>query len=228
MTGFPNMLADLSGTSGEVFGVSSALLIRMAVLLAMGCVIAVCLSFVVRSLKFGSAVVGGMFGGALAAGGFLLATPQFGEMTAYLVAAALLCLAMTLMIAHARPHAAAKADGKKAAATSQPAASPAPAASRAAPKPDPKPDPKSDPDPAPSAQSPSAPAPKKEPAPEKAPAPEPATPPAPESKSVAQDAASAPPPKDKTAPKAAQKPSGMPKAKPKSSGSTSPAWMQDH
>lgn len=224
MTGFPNMLADLSGTSGEVFGVSSALLIRMAVLLAMGCVIAICLSFVVRSLKFGSAIVGGMLGGALAAGGFLLATPQFGEMTAYLVAAALLGLAMTLMIAHARPHAAAKADGKKAAATSQPAASPAPAASQAAPKPAPK----SDPDPAPSAQSPSAPAPKKEPAPEKAPAPEPATPPAPESKSVAQDAASAPPPKDKTAPKAAQKPSGMPKAKPKSSGSTSPAWMQDH
>ena len=241
MTGISNMLADLSDNSVQLLTVSSDILIRMGVLLGLGWVIAIFLSFFVRNLRFKSALLGGTVSGALAAGGYLFSTSQFNEIIAYLIAAALLVLGMTLMVAHARP-CPAKADKKESAATSQSATAPAPAASQAAPKADPKPDPK--PDPAPVAMSSSTPAPEKKAAPEPAEKPEskPATPtvtgkkaaPSPISHTVTKNDTATPPTKDtapkaapKATPKATGKPSGTPMGQPKSS-SGSPAWMQDH
>ena len=237
MTGSSYILADVATNGGEALAISQALLIRLAVMLAAGCVTGVFLGFIVRGLKVGSALVGGTLGGGLAAVGFLLAAPMFGETIGFTVAGGLLALAMTLMISHARPCAATADDDNEPDALTASLSSPVPMKTQAAAKRAPKPDPKSDPDPAPSAKSHAAPeldpdpAPadesESEPAPEKTSAPDPSglsqallKTAAPESKTAPKedDEADAPPPESeapqKAAPlahqKATKKPSAIP------------------
>ena len=90
MTGVSYILADVFGNGGEALVISDALLIRLAVWPVLGCVIAISVSFLVRNLRLGSALVGGSFGGVLAAIAFLLAVQRFSEMAGHLIAAGLL------------------------------------------------------------------------------------------------------------------------------------------
>ena len=103
MTGISYILADVATNGVEALVISQAMLMQMAVVLAAGCVTGVFLGFIVRGLGVGSALVGGTLGGVLAAMGFLLAEPMFGETIGFIVAGGLLSLAMTLMISRARP-----------------------------------------------------------------------------------------------------------------------------
>ena len=154
MTGIPYILADVATNAAETLTISEPLLNRLAVLLAAGCVTGLFLGFFVRGLRVGSAVAGGTIGGVLAAVGFLLVGPMYGEMIGFIVAGGLLALSMTLMLVRARPCAAEADDDEADAMTtlSSPVPMKTQAAAKTAPKPDPKPDPKSDPDPVPSAK----------------------------------------------------------------------------
>ncbi len=248
MTGIPYILADVATNGGEALAISQALLIRTAIVLAAGCVTGVFLSFIVRGLAVGSALVSGTLGGVLAAVGFLLAAPMFGETIGFIVAGGLLSLAMTLMISRARRREATADDDEPDALTTS-VSSPVPvktqAAAKPVSKPDPKPDPMSDPDPAPKPQSKPDPKPASRLNASSGMPPEPAKTAAPESKTAPKkdDEADAPPPESEAPQKAAQKapqkatkkPSAMPsppkpdlKPKPTSGSSSSPAWMQDH
>ncbi len=251
MTGIPYILADVATNGGEALAISQALLIRMAIVLAAGCVTGVFLSFIVRGLAFGSALVSGTLGGVLAAVGLLLAAPMFGETLGFIVAGGLLSLAMTLMISRARRREATADDDEPDALTTS-VSSPVPvktqAAAKPASKPDPKPDPMSDPmsdpDPAPKPQSKPDPKPASRLNASSGMPPEPAKTAAPESKTAPKkDDEAAAPPESEAPQKAAQeapqkatkKPSAMPsppkpdlKPKPTSGSSSSPAWMQDH
>ncbi len=246
MTGIPYILADVATNVGEALAISQALLIRMAIVLAAGCVTGVFLSFIVRGLAFGSALVSGTLGGVLAAVGLLLAAPMFGETLGFIVAGGLLSLAMTLMISRARRREATADDDEPDALTTS-VSSPVPVKTQAAAKPVSKPDPKPDPmsDPASKPQSKPDPKPASRLNASSGMPPEPAKTAAPESKTAPKedDEAAAPPPESEAPQKAAQKapqkatkkPSAMPsppkpnlKPKPTQGSSSSPAWMQDH
>ncbi len=230
--------ADWSSWSVVMGSLSAPLALRLAVWLVLGCGVGICLSFFVRNLRRGRALVGGALGGLLAAGGFFMAVQPVGEMVGHLLAAAILGLGMALMITLARVRRA-EADGMKPVAKSKSASGPAPVAAKqlaSAPKPAPKPAPAAqsssapspDPKPAPAAQSSSAPAPETqdEAAEESAPDPDP------ESESAPAADSSSPPPKAEAAPKASKQPRALPtpkKTKPKKAKAGSGAdWLQDH
>ena len=220
MTGVPYIVASVTATGGEVLAVdwssvsaltdslTGALLVRVAVWLALGCVVAIGLSFLVRKLRLGTALVGGTLVGILAAVAFLLALPPFGETLAHAIAAGLLGLGVALMIARARPGAA-KADGGDSTQVSQPASSRAPAVSGSPAKPDQKEKPaaKTPPEPAATAD-------------EK-------TPPAPESQAPPEAETSSPPLNKEAAPKATKKAVAKPAPKKPQPGKaqTKPSWM---
>jgi len=235
MTGISYILADVATNGGEALVISQSLLIRLAVVLAVGCLTGLFLGFFVRGITAGFSLVGGTLGGVLAAVGFLLAAPMFGEVIGFTVAGGLLSLAMTLMISRARP-CAATADDDEPDALDTSLSSPVPSmtqvAAMPAPKADPKPDPKSDPDPAPADESES------EPAPTRTSAPDPPGLAPALLKTAAPEPKAAPTQDDEAGQKATKKPIAMPSPpkpimKPKPTkgsqgSSTSPAWMQDH
>ncbi len=89
---------DWSSWSALMESVSGPLAMRLAAWLGGGCAVGICLSLFVRGRR-GRALVGGTFGGLLAAGAFLMAAPPLGEMTGHLLAGGILGLVLALMIA---------------------------------------------------------------------------------------------------------------------------------
>ncbi len=211
MTGVPYNVASVAATGGEALAVdwssvsalmdslTGALLVRVAVWLALGCVVAIGLSFLVRKLRLGTALFGGTLVGILAAVAFLLALPSFGETLAHAIAAGLLGLGVALMIARARPGPSTPVAEKKA---SPPEPAPAPAKAQKE-----KPAAKTPAEPAATAD-------------EK-------TPPAPESQAPPEAETSSPPPNKEAAPKATKKAVAKPAPKKPQPGKaqTRPSWM---
>ncbi len=96
------MLSQVASDPSNGLQISSELLIHSAGWLAAGCVIGLCASLVVRSLRVKAGLIGGLLAGVLAAVGFILASAKSGEVLGHLAAACLVLLATALMIARAR------------------------------------------------------------------------------------------------------------------------------
>ena len=136
---------DWASWGGLVETLSGPNAILLAAWLGLGCVLGVCLSFVVRDLRRGRAFLGGLFCGALAAAVLLMAAPRMGDTVGHGLAGAMLLLSSALMVARARKHN--PEAGGKAKSQAAPAAE---AADPSTPAPAPAPAPKAKPvDPAP-------------------------------------------------------------------------------
>ncbi len=204
---------EWSSFSAFMESLSTPLELRLAGWLVLGCGIGIALSFLVR--RRARAIVGGILGGLLASGGFLVMVQRLDEMAGHIVAASVLGLTMAMMFALARMRAG-KVKVKAPVAKSQAAAAPAPKAAKQS-----APAPESAPKPEPIAQSSSTSASdtEEDDADESAP----------------EAVASSPPPADESAPQATPKPSAPPaprpapmKAKPTQSKSApGPSWMHD-
>ncbi len=138
---------EWSSFSAFMESLSTPLSLRLAGWLVLGCGIGIGLSFLVR--RRARAIVGGILGGLLASGGFLVMVQRLDEMAGHILAASVLGLTMAILFALARMRAGkVKVKVKAPVAKSQTAAAPAPkAADQFAPAPE------SAPKPAPTAQS---------------------------------------------------------------------------
>ncbi len=126
---------EWSSFSAFMESLSTPLELRLAGWLVLGCGIGIALSFLVR--RRARAIVGGILGGLLASGGFLVMVQRLDEMAGHILAASVLGLTMAMMFALARMRAG-KVKVKAPVAKSQAAAAPAPkAVNQSAPAPEP-------------------------------------------------------------------------------------------
>ncbi len=233
-------VVDVISWSALVDSLSGPLAIRLAAWLVLGCVVGMCLSFVVRNLRRRTAVVVGALGGLLAAGVFWMAVQRLGETAGHLLSAAILGLTMVLMIFRARSRTGA-ADGNGPEAADQSASVPDPepghastaqSSSTPAPDPDPVPADGSASEPEHEMQVEEDEEEEEEEEEDSAPAPESQSAAAPESQPAPANTISAPPPKPKARPIATKKQSTLPSPKKATPMKAKPAsgsdWMQDH
>lgn len=204
---------EWSSFSAFMESLSTPLALRLVGWLVLGCGIGIGLSFLVR--RRARAIVGGILGGLLASGGFLVMVQRLDEMAGHILAASVLGLTMAMMFVLARMRGG-KVKVKAPVAKSQSAAAPASkAVNQSAPAPT------SAPQPAPTAQSSSTSASDTEADDE--------------DESAPAAGASAPPPEDEAAPQATPKPSAPPAPKPapmkpaptQAKSAPGPSWMHD-